>query len=192
MTLGQQSILVGSCYLPPPATVPPGLFLPCVAHGLPCIIGGDFNGHHVWWSSGNPNEAGDQLQEAVDQAGFEIAGLEVDVPLATFPSTGGRPDLQVYTGVAECGTTVTKVHASDHFPLTTTYALDWSFAEANTDCRLHYHLRKANGAFFWCIFQEEADRHLVCAIVRDKVSIEYGVQSTEYGARAERGAKVET
>ena len=83
-TLGQQSILVGSCYLPPPATVPPGLFLPCVAHGLPCIIGGDFNGHHVWWSSGNPNEAGDQLQEAVDQAGFEIAGLEVNVPLATF------------------------------------------------------------------------------------------------------------
>ena len=80
--LGQQSILVMSCYLPPPATVPPGLFLPCGAHGLPCIIGGDFNGHHVWWSSGNPNEAGDQLQEAVDQAGLEIAGLEVDVPLA--------------------------------------------------------------------------------------------------------------
>ena len=46
LVLGRDQVIVGSCYLPPPAQVSPGLFVPCLQQRLSTIIGGEFNSHH--------------------------------------------------------------------------------------------------------------------------------------------------
>ena len=64
-----------------------------LSQGLPSILGGDFNAHQEGWSQGEPNRAGTLLLEVAEAAGLEV--------LATFPQTGGRPDLLLSTQVAE-------------------------------------------------------------------------------------------
>ena len=154
LELGRNKILVGSVYLPPPAQVDPGLFAHALRLQLPTIIGGDFNSHHEWWSQGVPNGAGTRLQEELEEAGLDISGL--DLLLATFPRSQGRPDLLLSTQVTECRTWVAEVHVSDHFPLLTTYDLAWEYTSPPHDCRLRHQFASAD----WASFRRTVDQHL--------------------------------
>ena len=154
LVLGRDRVIVGSCYLPPPAQVSPGLFVPCLQLRLPTIIGGDFNSHHEWWSSGAPNPAGHALREHMADVGMDISGL--DQALATNPRSQGRPDLIVSSQVTECRSWVSEEHISDHFPLLTTYDLAWEFPAPPHDCRPRYQFAHAN----WDSFQRTVDHAL--------------------------------
>ena len=160
LELGANRLLVGSCYLPPPAQVPPALLAPSLQHHTPVILGGDFNCHHPWWSKGEPNHAGTDLKDQAEDTGFAISGL--DAALATFPRNQGRPDLILASNLDERRTWTKETHISDHFPLITTYALEWSYPTTPHDTRLRYQFETAD----WAQFQATVDASLNPAITR--------------------------
>ena len=160
LELGRNVVLVGSAYLPAQAQVTPDLLAPALRLQLLTIIGGDFNSHHAWWSQGTPNAAGSRLQEELEAAGMDVSGI--DQSLATFPRSQGRPDLLLSSQVVERRTWVCEVHASDHFPLLTTYDLAWEFPAPHHDSRMRYQFASAE----WDTFRRTVDRHLDASLAR--------------------------
>ena len=182
LELGPNHILVGSCYLPPPAQVPSTLFATSLQLHHPTIIGGDLNSHHEWWSNGTPNDPGRQLRDLLDDTGLSVSGL--DQSLATFPRNQGRPDLLLSSNVTECRTWVVEIHVSDHFPLLTTYDLAWEYQPSPHDNRPRLQFEQAD----WPHFQTHVDEGLDPRLARRLQTLRHVASQQQREACIEQGA----
>jgi hypothetical protein len=182
LELGRNHLVVGSCYVPPPAVIPADLFAPGLSLRLPFVLGGDFNAHHEWWSQGLPTAPGQLLKDVMEDAGVSPAGL--DSVLTTSLRYQGRPDLIVSADLEERQSWVKMEHISDHLPLLTTFDLAWEYPAPIHDCRPRVKFESAD----WAAFQRQVEASLDPALERSLQQIRQVRDQPERERLVEAGA----